>query len=65
MSKKKYSILVIEHGDEFELCQCDSNPEAVVAAAKKRTKKVYKSPGETRKSTTPFYASVRYVENAP
>lgn len=32
--KKKYSIMVIEHTAERELCQCDSNPEAVAQAAK-------------------------------
>ena len=35
--KKHFSIVVREHGDEFELCQCDSNPEQIVKAAALQT----------------------------
>lgn len=64
---KRYSIMVIEYGAdrEIELCQTETNPDAVVDAAKSKTLKVYKSPGATRRSSICKYSSIRIVDHQP
>ena len=54
--KKRFSIIVLEHTEEYELCQCDSNPEQIVKAAALQTTLIGKI--RTRK-----YFSVRFVDN--
>ena len=55
---KRYSIMCRENGAkcEFELCQCDSSPEEVVEAAKRKPHPMY---GKKVK----FYEHVYYVDN--
>lgn len=56
-SRKRFSILVVEGtGAEKELCQVDSNPNAVVAAALGMTRAL----GKRRVAK---YDSVRCVDN--
>jgi hypothetical protein len=54
----RYSILVLERfGDrEVKLCDCESNPEAIVQALKTRTIRV----GRSRRYR---FTSIRIVEN--
>lgn len=44
MSKHRYSIMARPYGadvgTEVEICQCDTSPEALVEAAKKKTLKI-------------------------
>jgi hypothetical protein len=54
--KRNYSILVTEHGDEYELCQVDTNPDKIVKAAMAQTTKIGHI--NTRK-----YIKARFVDN--
>jgi hypothetical protein len=54
--KKRFSIIVLEHANEYELCQCDSNPEQIVKAAALQTTLIGRV--KTRK-----YVSVRFIDN--
>jgi len=59
---KRYSIMVMEEGSkhEKELCQCESNPEAVAAAA--RQKKRQMNDGN-KKWMEPRYTLIRIQDN--
>jgi len=54
--KKRFSIIVREHTNEYELCQCDSSREQIVKAAELQTTTIGKI--RARK-----YFSVRFVDN--
>ena len=53
---RNYSILVTEHGDEYELCQVDTNPDKIVKAVMAQTTKIGRI--NTRK-----YIKARFVDN--
>ena len=58
---KRYSILVRENGDgEHELCQVDTNPEAVREGALAKTKRI--AVGH-RRIDVPRYSSARVRDN--
>jgi hypothetical protein len=53
---KRYSIMArgYQHVSEVELCQCDTNPEAIVAAAQQKRLRIRLNPGG-RKVSVPKY----------
>jgi hypothetical protein len=55
----KYAILVREHqsGREVELCEVGNNPDAIVAALRKKKLK-----DETVGKSFPQYLTVRWIE---
>ena len=59
---KRYSILVREIGARcaIELCQCDANPEAIVAGAKKKSLRMTVG---NRKVDVPKYDHVSFRDN--
>lgn len=62
---KRFSIMVMEYGSdrEIELCQVQSNPEASVAALKKKKLRVRKTDDSTRRSSIGKYTSIRVVDH--
>jgi hypothetical protein len=61
---KRYSIMARENQQgarDLELCQCDSNPEALVEAA--RAKRMRFDDGRGRKIQVPKYAHVFTVDH--
>jgi hypothetical protein len=61
---KRFSIMVrSRHSDhEVELCQCDSNPQAVVDAALQKSLMSRGKPG-ARKVRVPLYEHARFIDN--
>lgn len=63
---KRYSILCIDASQgnaELELCQCDSNPMAIVEAVK--DKKIRAKDAYGKPSTILRYTGLRIVDNMP
>lgn len=61
---KRYSIMVRERraDHEVELCQCDSNPEALVAAAQEKYLLVANPSGGSRKISVAKYEHVYFID---
>ena len=59
---KRYSIIVRERGsnNNFELCQCDSNPEPIMEGARNKRRLVMNG---MRKIYEPLYEHVEFREN--
>lgn len=62
--KKRYSIIVREWGADrdVELMQCDSNPEALVAALYAKRVNTTKE-GARKKTSISRYVTIRIVDN--
>jgi hypothetical protein len=62
---KRYSIMVRYPGQdkEVELASVDTHPEAIPDGAKAKTRTIFKSGIDTRRTVVPFYENVRIVDH--
>jgi hypothetical protein len=63
MSRKRYSIMVVQYGTshESELCQVDNDPHSLAQAVGKKTLRARLN--NNRMSHVPMYTSVRVVDH--
>jgi len=61
---RRFSVMArqYQHAGEVELCQCDTNPEAIAAAALEQRLRVTSGPGG-RRVTVPKYEHVYIVDH--